>query len=102
VRRGHHEEKTGLVASFAVAAALSFQFGLSNAYAANRADCSQVMTELQGGKTVAEVAKDMMISKSSVRRCRKAAAKASGGMEAFAAIASPASMASPAMAPMGH
>jgi hypothetical protein len=61
-----------------------------------------VMTELQGGKTVAEVAKDMMISKSSVRRCRKAAAKASGGMETPAAIASPAAMASPAMAPMGH
>ena len=51
-----------LVASFAVAAALSLQFGLSNAYAANKADCAQVMTELQGGKTVAQVAKDMMIS----------------------------------------
>jgi transposase-like protein len=57
------------------------------------------MTELQGGKTAAEVAKDMKISKSSVYRCRKAAAKeakAGGGMASPAAMASSAAMASPA------
>jgi len=94
------KKKLALVASFAVAAALSLQFGLSNAYAANKINCAQVMTELQGGKKVAEVAKDMKISKSSVYRCRKAAAKASGGMET--PMASSAAMASPAAAPATH
>ncbi|HVA84348.1 MAG TPA: hypothetical protein VNF28_05565 [Candidatus Binataceae bacterium] len=86
-----------LVAFFAVAAALSLQFGLSSVYAANKVDCAQVMTELQGGKKVAEVAKDMKISRSSVYRCRRAAkkeAKAAAGMASPAAMASP-----PAAAP---
>ena len=58
-------------------AALRLQFGLANVYAANKhkIDCSQVMTELQAGKKVAEVAKDMKISRSSVYRCRRAAKK---------------------------
>ena len=45
-----------LVASLAVATALSLQFGLSKAYAAShkKVDCAEVMTELQGGKKVAE------------------------------------------------
>jgi predicted transcriptional regulator len=92
-------KKLALVASFAIAAALSLQFGLSNVYAANKVDCSQVMTELQGGKKVSEVAKDMKISKSSVYRCRKAAAKEA---KAAAGMASPAAMASPATAPATH
>jgi len=83
------KKKLALVTSFAVATALSLQFGLSNAYAAgHKVDCSQVMSELQGGKKVAEVAKDMKISKSSVYRCRKAAAKeakAAGGAASPAA-----------------
>lgn len=89
-------KKLVLVASFAVVCGLALQFGLTNAYAANKIDCAQVMTELQGGKKVAEVAKDMKISKSSVYRCRKAAAKANGGME------TPAPMASPAAAPKSN
>jgi hypothetical protein len=93
------KNKLALFASFVIAVALGLQFGLSNVYAANKIDCAKVMTELHSGKKVAEVAKDMMISKSSVYRCRKAAAKASGGMETPAAKASPAAMASPAMAP---
>jgi hypothetical protein len=88
------KKKLTLVASFAVATALSLQFGLSLANAANKIDCAQVMTELQSGKKPAAVAKDMKISKSSVYRCRKAAAKANGGMET--PTASPAAMASPA------
>jgi hypothetical protein len=87
------KKKLALVASLMLATALTLQFGLSNLYAANKIDCAQVMTELNGGKKVAEVAKDMKISKSSVYRCRKAAAKASGGMETPAATASPAAMA---------
>lgn len=91
------KNKLALFASFVIAVALSIQFGLSNAYAAShKVDCPQVMTELQGGKKVAEVAKDMKISKSSVYRCRKAAAK----QEKAAAKEekAPASMASPAAA----
>lgn len=91
------KKRLALVASFAVAAALSLQFGLSNAYAAShKVDCSQVMTELQGGKKVAEVAKDMKISRSSVYRCRRAAKKEE---KATASMASPAAMASPTAAP---
>jgi predicted transcriptional regulator len=87
------KKKLALVAPLMLATALTLQFGLSNLYAANKIDCAQVMTELNGGKKVAEVAKDMKISKSSVYRCRKAAAKASGGKETPAAMASPAAMA---------
>jgi predicted transcriptional regulator len=88
------KKKLVLFASFAMVSALALQFGLANVYAANKIDCAQVMTALQGGKKVAEVAKDMKISKSSVYRCKKAAAKASGGMETPAAP-----MASPSAAP---
>ena len=87
------KKKLALLTSIAVVSTLALQFGLTSVYAANKIDCAQVMTELQGGKKVAEVAKEMKISKSSVYRCRKAAAKASGGME------TPAPMASPAAAP---
>src|SRR5437868_2411219 len=90
------KKTSALAASLAVATALSLQFGLSKAYAAShkKVDCAAVMTELQAGKKVAEVAKDMKISKSSVYTCRKkakAAAMASPG-----AMVSPAEMASPA------
>jgi transposase len=94
------KKKFALVALFAVAAALSLQFGLSSVYAANKVDCAQVMTELQGGKKVAEVAKDMKISRSSVYRCRRAAKKEA---KAAAGMVSPAAMASPeAAAPVAH
>jgi len=100
------KKTSALVASLAVATALSLQFGLPKAYAASRkkVDCAEVMTELQGGKKVAEVAKDMKISKSSVYSCRK---KAKAGTMASPAemgspMASPAAMASPAEAPAAH
>jgi hypothetical protein len=82
-----------LLASCAVVSTLAFQFALTNVYAANKIDCAQVMTELQGGKKVSEVAKDMKISKSSVYRCRKASAMKNGGMETPAPMASPAAAA---------
>jgi len=85
---------------------------VSKAYAAShkKVDCAAVMTELQAGKKVAEVAKDMKISKSSVYTCRKkakAAAMASPGAMASPAemaspAASPGAMASPAAAPAAH
>ena len=102
------KKTSSLVASLAVTTALSLQFGLPTLYAANKIDCAQVMTELQSGKKTAAVAKDMKISKSSVSRCRKAAAKANGGMEtpapmgSSASMASPAAMAPPAAAPATH
>jgi len=106
------KKTSALAASLAVATALSLQFGLSKAYAAShkKVDCAAVMTELQAGKKVAEVAKDMKISKSSVYTCRKkakAAAMASPGAMASPAemaspAASPAAMASPAATPAAH
>jgi hypothetical protein len=42
---------------------------------ANPVDCEQVMTELQGGKNIAEVAEDLKIVIGVVNRCREAAAK---------------------------
>ena len=84
------KKKLAVAASLAFVSALAFQFGLTNVYAANKIDCAQVMTELQGGKKVSEVAKDMKISKSSVYRCRKASAMKNGGMETPAPMASPA------------
>jgi hypothetical protein len=106
-------KKLALFASFAAAGALSFQFGLTCAYAAShKIDCAQVMTELQAGKKVGEVATDMKISKSSVYRCRKKAKQESaaamgsmnkgGAMASPEAMASPAAMGSPAAAPAAH
>ena len=82
---------------------LSLQFGLPSAWAASKVDCSQVMSELQGGKKPAEVAKDMKISRSSVYRCRKMAKKEgmSGSGASSGSMASPGAMASPA-APASH
>ena len=108
-------KKLALFASFAVVGTLSLQFGLRCAYAAShKVDCAQVMTELQAGKKVGEVATDMKISKSSVYRCRKKAKQESAGamgamgsnkggaMASPGAMASQAAMASPAAAPAMH
>jgi hypothetical protein len=105
-------KKLVLFASFAVAGALTLPFGLSHAYAAShKVDCAQVMSELQAGKKVGEVATDMKISKSSVYRCRKKAKQESAGamgsskggaMASPEAMASPAAVGSPAAAPATH
>jgi len=59
-------KKLTLIASFAVTAALSFSSAHQRLRGQPQVDCSQVMTELQAGKKVGEVAKDMKVSKSSV------------------------------------
>lgn len=85
-----------VVGGFAVAVLLGAMLPAATAHASSKhkVDCSKVMDELNGGKKTKEVAKDLHISKSSVRRCAKKA-KAEGG-----AMASPAPMESPAPAPM--
>ena len=68
-----------------------------------KVDCDAVMQAANSGKTKKEIAADMKISVSSVRKCEKAAAKnASAGSASAAspaAAASPAGAASPAAAP---
>ena len=67
-----------------------------------KVDCDAVMQAASSGKTKKEIAADMKISLSSVRRCEKAAAKnaSAGGTSAPAlAGAAPAAAASPAAAP---
>jgi Mor family transcriptional regulator len=81
------------VMSLALAAFLGVEFA-TPAFAA-KVDCDQVMSELNSGKKVAEVAKDLKVSKSSVYRCRKRAKKA----EKEKAEAAPAAAASAAAAP---
>ena len=87
-----------VVGGFAVAMMLGAMLPASTAHAASRhkVDCSKVMDDINGGKSVKETAADLHYSKSSVRRCQKKA-KAEGG----GAMASPAAEASPAApAPM--
>ncbi|HEV3110159.1 MAG TPA: hypothetical protein VGY99_06670 [Candidatus Binataceae bacterium] len=79
------------VGGFAVAVMLGAMLPASGALAArHKVDCSKVMDDINGGKTVKETAKDLHISRSSVKRCQKKA-KAEGG-----AMASPGAEASPA------
>jgi hypothetical protein len=58
-------------ASFISILSISTQLSSPCAYAAGKVDCDQVMSELNSGKTVAEVAKDMGVAKRSVLRCRR-------------------------------
>ena len=100
--------KSALAATFAVAAALSLQVGLPSAYAAaHKVDCTQVMSELSSGKKVAEVAKELKISKSSVYRCRKesktsGATGTPGATGVSGGMASPGAMTTPMAAPAAH
>lgn len=73
-------KKFALVTLFVFASAAGLQLGASSVWAAahKKVDCAKVMEELGGGKKVAEVAKDLKISRSSVYRCRKNAAKSAG------------------------
>ena len=101
-----------VIGGFAVAVMLGAMLP-ATAHARHKVDCSKVMDELNSGKKTKEVATDLHISKSSVRRCAKKA-KAEGGGEmakpaeggamekpaegggAMASPAAPAPMASPA------
>jgi hypothetical protein len=81
------------VGGLAVAMMVGAMLPAPAAAARHKVDCSKVMDDINGGKSVKETAADLHISKSSVRRCQKKA-KAEGG-----AMASPGAEASPAMAP---
>ncbi len=73
--------KLGLVAGgFALLAmtAVAIAPGSAWATAGKRVDCGKVVSELNGGKKVKEVAKDLSISTSSVYRCKKREAAKSG------------------------
>ena len=69
-----------VVGGFAVAVMLGAMLP-TTAHARHKVDCSKVMDELNSGKKTKEVASDLHISKSSVRRCAKKA-KAEGGAAA--------------------
>lgn len=88
------------IAAIALGLALGVAMSVPVANAAkHKVDCDAVMQELNSGKKAKEVAKDLNISVSSVRRCKAkakkaaaAAAKAGGeGGGAPSASASPAS-----------
>jgi Helix-turn-helix domain len=52
--------------------ALSIQLSSSlSVYAAGKVDCDKIMSELNSGKGVNEVAKEMGVARRSVRRCRR-------------------------------
>ena len=76
-----------VVGGFAVAVMLGAMLP-ATAHARHKVDCSKVMDELSSGKKTKEVATDLHISRSSVRRCAKKA-KAEGGGAAEGAGAAP-------------
>jgi hypothetical protein len=83
------------VASVAAVLALSVCTKPVTAWAA-KVDCTKVMSELNSGKKVADVADDLQISTSSVYRCRRRAKKATAKAKAsptaaaaFSPMASP-------------
>ncbi|HTW89877.1 MAG TPA: hypothetical protein VMD75_17915 [Candidatus Binataceae bacterium] len=89
-----------LGACLAVVSAIALGVAVTNGYAASgvKVDCTQVMTELNGGKKPKEVASDMKISVSSVYRCRHRAHHMAGGSSTHASSTSAAPMATPAAA----
>ena len=87
-----------VVGGMALAAMVGAMLPISTAFA-KKVDCSKVMDDINGGKSVKETAKDLHISKSSVKRCqKKAKAAGEGSMAAPAESAAPAAPA-PAPAP---
>jgi hypothetical protein len=76
-----------VVGGFAVAVMLGAMLPTA-AHARHKVDCSKVMDELNSGKKTKEVATDLHISSSSVRRCAKKA-KAAGGAAAEGGAAPP-------------
>ncbi len=86
-----------VVGGLALAAMVGAMLPVSTAYARHKVDCSKVMDDINGGKSVKETAADLHISKSSVRRCVKKA-KAEGATAAPAESGG-GSMAAPAAAP---
>jgi Mor family transcriptional regulator len=105
-------KKIGIVAaSLMLGLAFALSAAVPNAWA-TKVDCEAVMSELNSGKTVKEVAKDLKISHSSVYRCRKHAKEAAKSATKSNAMASkmegaksmgamPSAAASPAAAASG-
>jgi hypothetical protein len=87
-----------VIATFLLVVAAGFALGSANAYAATKKiDCNQVMSKLQSGKKVKDVAKDMSISTSSVYRCRKLSKTSTGkAVSSATTSSSPTSAPSPA------
>jgi hypothetical protein len=85
-----------VVGGLALAAMVGAMLPLSTAYARHKVDCSKVLDDINGGKSVKETAADLHISKSSVRRCVK---KSKAEAASPAPADSGASMAAPAPAP---
>ncbi len=83
--------------TLALATAMSFALSVPKAHAAGKVDCDKVMEEFNAGKKPKEIAKDLGVSVSSVRRCKKKAAVAAK-QAAPAAAAAPAAPAAPAAA----
>jgi hypothetical protein len=79
------------VAGLAFLVMVGFGVKPGNAGAANKVDCTKVMSELNGGKKAKAVAQDLKISTSSVYRCRQ---RARAGTKANAKM-SPAANPSP-------
>jgi hypothetical protein len=74
-----------------VAFVVTLGIGLTPAIAlAAKVDCSKVMSELNSGKKVSDVAGDLKISTSSVYRCRRKAVAAAKSAPATAAKSAPA------------
>jgi hypothetical protein len=76
------------MASTALVAFLGLEFAAPAFAAAKKPDCEKVMEELNAGKKIAEVAKDLGTTRYQVRKC-KAAAKAKAAAEATPAPAAP-------------
>lgn len=81
--------------TLALATVMSFALTIPKAHAAGKVDCDKVMEELNAGKKPKEVAKDLGISVSSVRKCRR---KARAAMKATPAAAAAPAAAAPAPA----
>jgi hypothetical protein len=89
-----------LTTSFVSIVSMGFQLSNLCAYAAGKVNCDQVMSEINSGQTVAEVAKDLGVSKRSVTRCRRHYPE--GESKMGGAMNPPGAMASPAAAPPTH
>lgn len=96
-------KKVALVSGLALAGLLALTSNAPMALA--KVDCDQVMSELNSGKTVRQVASDLHVSRSSVYRCRRKA-KMQQPAEAPSPAAAPSEAApaapSPAAAPSSH
>jgi hypothetical protein len=80
-----------------VAFAVTLGIGLKPVIAqAAKVDCSKVMSELNSGKKVSDVADDLKISTSSVYRCRRKARSTAKSAPTMAAKSSPMASPSPA------